>query len=159
MQDDEELVFRKSVGIGRLLQNSVETPAGTVLHHQDLVAGVGLAGGGEKVFTQQDSIAIAPTFDHTHLLLHSEQLDYVLVVEFLQDLELSHLDVERPQEAQVVEDFDGVQVACFLPGNTHKHTLVADIAESPLDLRVQTDSPTDQPRLMGNPTASPSEEF
>lgn len=118
MQDDEELVFRKSVGVGRLLQNSVETPAGTVLHHQDLVAGVGLAGGGEKVFTHQDSTAIAPTFDPTHLLLHSEQLDYVLVVEFLQDLKLSHLDVERPQEAQVVEDFDGVQVARFLPGNT-----------------------------------------
>lgn len=53
----------------------------------------------------------------THLLLHSKQLHDVLVVEFLQNLKLSHLDIERPQEAQVVEHLDGVQVACFLPQN------------------------------------------
>lgn len=50
----------------------------------------------------------------TDLLLHSEQFDDVLVVEFLQNLKFSHLDVERPQEAQVVEDLDGVQVSGFL---------------------------------------------
>lgn len=53
----------------------------------------------------------------THLLLHSKQLHDVLVVEFLQNLKLSHLDIERPQEAQVVEHLDGVQVTCFLPQN------------------------------------------
>lgn len=45
VQHDEELVFGKAVGVGRLLQDSVEAPAGTVLHHQDLVAGVGLQTG------------------------------------------------------------------------------------------------------------------
>jgi hypothetical protein len=39
----------------------------------------------------------------TDLLLHSEQLDDVLMVEFLQDLKLSHLDVEWSQETEVVE--------------------------------------------------------
>lgn len=36
------------------------------------------------------------------------------MVEFLQHLELSHLDVERPQKTQVVEHLDGIQVAGFL---------------------------------------------
>lgn len=56
---------------------------------------------------------------HTHLFLHSKQFNDVLVVEFLQNLKLSHLDIERSQEAQVVEHFDGVQVACFLSENDH----------------------------------------
>lgn len=42
MQHNEELIFREAVGIGRLLQDGVEAPAGTVLHHQNLVSGVGL---------------------------------------------------------------------------------------------------------------------
>lgn len=55
----------------------------------------------------------------TDLFLHGEQLDDVLVVEFLQNFELSHLDVERSQKTQAVEDFDGVQVSGFLPVNTN----------------------------------------
>lgn len=46
MENNEELVLGESIRVGRLLQDSVETPAGTVLHHQDLVTGVGLRGGG-----------------------------------------------------------------------------------------------------------------
>lgn len=42
MQHNEELIFREAVGIGRLLQYGVEAPAGTVLHYQNLVSGVGL---------------------------------------------------------------------------------------------------------------------
>lgn len=56
----------------------------------------------------------------TDLFLHCKEFDDVLVVEFLQDLELSHLDVQRPQEAQVVEHFDCVQVARFL--RSHQET-------------------------------------
>lgn len=55
----------------------------------------------------------------TDLLLHSEQLHDVHVVEFFQDLKLPHLDVERPQETQVVEHLDGVQVASFLHTDVH----------------------------------------
>lgn len=54
MQDDEELVFRKAVSVGRLLQDGVEASAGTVLHHQDLVTGVGLQTGPEKMREVQE---------------------------------------------------------------------------------------------------------
>lgn len=42
MQHNEKLVFREAVGVGRLLQDGIEAAAGTVLHHQNLVSGVGL---------------------------------------------------------------------------------------------------------------------
>lgn len=71
---------------------------------------------------ERSSAAAGTAATETHLLLHRKQLDDVLVVEFLQNLELSHLDVQRTQEAQVVEHLDGVQVACFLP---HKQSWTA----------------------------------
>lgn len=42
MQHNEELIFWEAVGVGRLLQDGVQAPAGTVLHYQNLVSGVGL---------------------------------------------------------------------------------------------------------------------
>lgn len=50
----------------------------------------------------------------SHLLLHGEELDDVLVVQFFQHLKLPHLDVQRPQEAQVIEHFDSVEITGFL---------------------------------------------
>lgn len=51
MEDDEELVLGEAVGVGGLLQDGVEAAAGAVLHHQDLVPGVGLlAEPGQKHF-------------------------------------------------------------------------------------------------------------
>lgn len=63
-----------------------------------------------------------PAASVTDLLLHGEQLDDVLVVEFLQNLELPHLDVERPQKAQVVKHFDSVKVSSFLQFHRQTHS-------------------------------------
>lgn len=42
LQNDEELVLREAVSVGRLLQHRVQAAAGTILHHQHLVTRVRL---------------------------------------------------------------------------------------------------------------------
>ena len=56
----------------------------------------------------------------THLLLHCKELDDVLVVQLLQHLKLPHLYVQGTQKTEVVEDFDGIEVPCFLHGRCGK---------------------------------------
>lgn len=52
MKNNEELIFRESVSVGGLLQDGIETAAGTVLHHQDLMTGVGLKPRQSKTFSE-----------------------------------------------------------------------------------------------------------
>lgn len=63
----------------------------------------------------------------SHLFLNGEKLDDVLVVEFLQHFKLSHLHVQRPQEAEVVEDLDGIEVTCFLQKGERRLNASSDI--------------------------------
>ncbi len=65
----------------------------------------------------------------TDLFLHSEEFDDVLVVEFLQNLKLPHLNIQRPQKTQVVEHFDRIQVASFLQMNSKTCSLTHWILE------------------------------